>query len=120
MGGGRGRHGADEVGAYAADHYDTEQIAAPVMLVSFMSTVSRLHVVTPAVGRRLRARKVPPNGVSDWCTAHRPARSPAAGARAPLPRDGCTVARPLAEARRRMSAGSRSQRPATFALADSS
>ncbi|WP_327328188.1 carboxymuconolactone decarboxylase family protein [Streptomyces sp. NBC_01210] len=36
----------DEVWAYAAKHYDEEQLTALVVLVSFMNTVNRLNVIT--------------------------------------------------------------------------
>src|SRR3954453_19017153 len=36
----------DEVWAYAAKHYDEEQLAALVVLVSFMNMVNRLNVIT--------------------------------------------------------------------------
>ncbi|MFF8729389.1 carboxymuconolactone decarboxylase family protein [Streptomyces sp. NPDC015171] len=37
---------ADEVWAYAAKHYDEEQLAALVILVSFMNAVNRLNIIT--------------------------------------------------------------------------
>ncbi|RCG31234.1 carboxymuconolactone decarboxylase family protein [Sphaerisporangium album] len=37
---------SEEVWAYAAKHYDEEQLAALVILVSFMNTVNRLNVIT--------------------------------------------------------------------------
>jgi AhpD family alkylhydroperoxidase len=36
----------DEVWAYAAKHYDEEQLTALVVLVSFMNMVNRLNVIT--------------------------------------------------------------------------
>jgi AhpD family alkylhydroperoxidase len=36
---------SDEVWARAAEHHDTEQLTALVMLVSFMNTVNRLNVI---------------------------------------------------------------------------
>ncbi len=36
----------DEVWAYAAKHYDNEQLAALVILVSFMNTANRLNIIT--------------------------------------------------------------------------
>jgi AhpD family alkylhydroperoxidase len=37
---------SDEVWAYAAKHYDEEQLTALVILVSFMNTVNRLNIIT--------------------------------------------------------------------------
>ncbi|MFE2581506.1 carboxymuconolactone decarboxylase family protein [Streptomyces sp. NPDC059378] len=37
---------SDEVWAYAAKHYDEEQLTALVVLVSFMNAVNRLNVIT--------------------------------------------------------------------------
>ncbi|MGY5123622.1 carboxymuconolactone decarboxylase family protein [Streptomyces nigrescens] len=37
---------SDEVWAYAAKHYDEEQLAALVILVSFMNMVNRLNIIT--------------------------------------------------------------------------
>ncbi|WP_328862753.1 carboxymuconolactone decarboxylase family protein [Streptomyces sp. NBC_00306] len=37
---------SDEVWAYAAKHYDEEQLTALVILVSFMNMVNRLNIVT--------------------------------------------------------------------------
>jgi AhpD family alkylhydroperoxidase len=37
---------SDEVWAYAAQHYDEEQLAALVVLVSFMNAVNRLNIIT--------------------------------------------------------------------------
>ncbi|MGS2642777.1 carboxymuconolactone decarboxylase family protein [Streptosporangium sp. LJ11] len=37
---------SDEVWAYAAKHYDKEQLAALVILVSFMNTANRLNIIT--------------------------------------------------------------------------
>jgi AhpD family alkylhydroperoxidase len=37
---------SDEVWAYAAKHYDEEQLTALVILVSFMNAVNRLNVIT--------------------------------------------------------------------------
>ncbi|MEU4212357.1 carboxymuconolactone decarboxylase family protein [Streptomyces sp. NPDC026206] len=37
---------SDEVWAYAAKHYDEEQLAALVMLVSFMNMVNRANIIT--------------------------------------------------------------------------
>ncbi|UWE10566.1 carboxymuconolactone decarboxylase family protein [Actinacidiphila bryophytorum] len=37
---------SDEVWAYAAKHYDEEQLAALVILVSFMNAVNRLNIIT--------------------------------------------------------------------------
>ncbi|MFE4960759.1 carboxymuconolactone decarboxylase family protein [Streptomyces sp. NPDC056653] len=37
---------SDEVWAYAAEHYDEEQLTALVILVSFMNTVNRLNIIT--------------------------------------------------------------------------
>jgi AhpD family alkylhydroperoxidase len=37
---------SDEVWAYAAKHYDEEQLTALVVLVSFMNMVNRLNVIT--------------------------------------------------------------------------
>ncbi|WP_440074187.1 carboxymuconolactone decarboxylase family protein [Streptosporangium sp. OZ121] len=36
----------DEVWAHAAKHYDNEQLAALVILVSFMNTANRLNIIT--------------------------------------------------------------------------
>ncbi|GAA0846463.1 carboxymuconolactone decarboxylase family protein [Streptosporangium amethystogenes subsp. fukuiense] len=36
----------DEVWAYAAEHYDKEQLTALVILVSFMNTANRLNIIT--------------------------------------------------------------------------
>jgi AhpD family alkylhydroperoxidase len=36
----------DEVWAYAAKHYDEEQLTALVILVSFMNSVNRLNIIT--------------------------------------------------------------------------
>ncbi|MEU4540476.1 carboxymuconolactone decarboxylase family protein [Streptosporangium sp. NPDC023825] len=36
----------DEVWAYAAKHYDKEQLTALVILVSFMNTANRLNIIT--------------------------------------------------------------------------
>lgn len=43
---------SDEVWAYAAKHYDQEQLTALVVLVSFMNAVNRLNIITqqPAGG----------------------------------------------------------------------
>ncbi|MGW0082659.1 carboxymuconolactone decarboxylase family protein [Streptomyces sp. NPDC003393] len=37
---------SDEVWAYAAKHYDEEQLTALVVLVSFMNAVNRLNIIT--------------------------------------------------------------------------
>ncbi|MFD7442896.1 carboxymuconolactone decarboxylase family protein [Streptomyces sp. NPDC059909] len=37
---------SDEVWAYAAEHYDEEQLTALVMLVSFMNMANRLNIIT--------------------------------------------------------------------------
>ena len=37
---------SDEVWAYAAKHYDTEQLTALVLLVSIMNTVNRLNIIS--------------------------------------------------------------------------
>ncbi|MEU0481308.1 carboxymuconolactone decarboxylase family protein [Streptosporangium sp. NPDC006013] len=37
---------SDEVWAYAAKHYDEGQLAALVLLVSFMNTANRLNIIT--------------------------------------------------------------------------
>ncbi|MFC4610395.1 carboxymuconolactone decarboxylase family protein [Streptomyces maoxianensis] len=37
---------SDEVWAYAAKHYDEEQLTALVILVSFMNMVNRLNIIT--------------------------------------------------------------------------
>ncbi|PAZ12433.1 alkylhydroperoxidase [Streptomyces sp. SA15] len=37
---------SDAVWAYAAKHYDEEQLTALVLLVSFMNTVNRLNIIT--------------------------------------------------------------------------
>ncbi|WP_105969490.1 carboxymuconolactone decarboxylase family protein [Streptomyces geranii] len=37
---------SDEVWAYAALHYDEEQLASLVLLVSFMNSVNRLNIIT--------------------------------------------------------------------------
>jgi AhpD family alkylhydroperoxidase len=37
---------SDEVWAYAAKHYDEEQLTALVILISFMNTVNRLNIIT--------------------------------------------------------------------------
>ncbi|MFI6063286.1 carboxymuconolactone decarboxylase family protein [Streptomyces sp. NPDC051286] len=37
---------SDKVWAYAAKHYDEEQLTALVILVSFMNTVNRLNIIT--------------------------------------------------------------------------
>ncbi|KUJ68512.1 alkylhydroperoxidase [Streptomyces albus subsp. albus] len=37
---------SDRVWAYAAEHYDEEQLTALVVLVSFMNTVNRLNIIT--------------------------------------------------------------------------
>ncbi|MFJ9034367.1 carboxymuconolactone decarboxylase family protein [Streptomyces sp. NPDC102274] len=37
---------SDEVWAYAAKHYDEEQLTALVIMVSFMNAVNRLNVIT--------------------------------------------------------------------------
>jgi AhpD family alkylhydroperoxidase len=37
---------SDEVWAYAAKHYDKEQLTALVILISFMNTVNRLNIIT--------------------------------------------------------------------------
>ncbi|MFC4592448.1 carboxymuconolactone decarboxylase family protein [Sphaerisporangium corydalis] len=36
---------SDEVWAYAAKHYDKEQLAALVILISFMNTANRLNII---------------------------------------------------------------------------
>ncbi|MFJ4337804.1 carboxymuconolactone decarboxylase family protein [Streptomyces sp. NPDC088915] len=41
-----GRGVSDAVWAYAAEHYDEEQLTALVILVSFMNAVNRLNVLT--------------------------------------------------------------------------
>ncbi|MGW2507977.1 carboxymuconolactone decarboxylase family protein [Streptomyces scopuliridis] len=37
---------SDEVWAYAAKHYDEEQLTALVIMVSFMNSVNRLNIIT--------------------------------------------------------------------------
>ncbi|MFE2743499.1 carboxymuconolactone decarboxylase family protein [Streptomyces scopuliridis] len=37
---------SDEVWAYAAKHYDEEQLTVLVIMVSFMNTVNRLNIIT--------------------------------------------------------------------------
>lgn len=37
---------SDEVWAYAAKHYDEEQLTALVIMVSFMNAVNRLNIIT--------------------------------------------------------------------------